>query len=344
VTRNYPVRHNKSTAPVVLTDASLVSAGGGEYAVVDESKVAKSGDTMTGGLVLSQGTGAPGTAGLKIASAPLLLTPEAGAFERLADSLYLTISTGTARKPVILGDASLTSGRIPFATTNGRLTDTANLTRDPTTGDITLGDGANLVLSGANALGEGCIVLNAAASGAYDSNLIRLGSTAQTGGFVFGSTAAFGSAYGPFFGARGNTYSIIPAQAGAMLIGAGNVATGFIGFYTGATALRMQIASTGAVTVYLSLTIGTSGTAITQTRVYTPSLTPALVSAGAPAEQTFTVTGLATSDTISVNAPAMAIFSARVSAADTLALTFFPPAAGSYTPPAGAYRVLAVRT
>jgi hypothetical protein len=98
------------------------------------------------------------------------------------------------------------------------------------------------------------------------------------------------------------------------------------------------------VTVYLSLTIGTSGTAITQTRVYTPSLTPALVSAGAPAEQTFTVTGLATSDTISVNAPAMAIFSARVSAADTLALTFFPPAAGSYTPPAGAYRVLAVRT
>jgi hypothetical protein len=330
--------------------ATLIAAATAAAARAILGAVSLSGDTMTGGLVTATGTGAPGTAGLKIASAPLLLTPEAGAFERLADSLYLTISTGTARKPVILGDASLTSGRIPFATTNGRLTDTANLTRDPTTGDITLGDGANLVLSGANALGEGCIVLNAAASGAYDSNLIRLGSTAQTGGFVFGSTAAFGSAYGPFFGARGNTYSIIPAQAGAMLIGAGNVATGFIGFYTGATALRMQIASTGAVTVYSSLIIGTSGTAITQTRVYTPTLAPADVSsADEYNEQTFTVTGLSTSDTIVVNPPAMSaaphsqLIAFRVSAANTLALTF-RAVSGTHAPPQGVYRIIAHRS
>lgn len=51
-----------------------------------------------------------------------------------------------------------------------------------------------------------------------------------------------------------------------------------------------------------------------------------------------------TSDAVSVNAPAMAVFSARVSAADTLAITFFPPAAGSYTPPSGVYRVLADRS
>lgn len=77
---------------------------------------------------------------------------------------------------------------------------------------------------------------------------------------------------------------------------------------------------------------------------YTPSLTPAAVSAGAPAEQTFTVTGLATTDTVTVNAPGAAVFSARVSAANTLAITFTPPAAGSYTPPAGTYRIVAIRS
>lgn len=77
---------------------------------------------------------------------------------------------------------------------------------------------------------------------------------------------------------------------------------------------------------------------------YTPSLTPASVSAGAPAEQTFTVTGLATTDTVTVNAPGAAVFNARVSAANTLAVTFMPPAAGSYTPPAGTYRIVAIRS
>lgn len=107
---------------------------------------------------------------------------------------------------------------------------------------------------------------------------------------------------------------------------------------------RMVIASAGGITVKSSLQIGTSGTAITQQTVYTPSLTPASVSAGAPAEQTFTVTGLATTDTVIVNAPGAAVFNARVSAANTLAVTFMPPAAGSYTPPAGTYRIVAIRS
>lgn len=330
--------------------ATLIAAATAAAARAILGAVSLSGDTMTGPLVLAQGTGAAGTASLKIPSSPLLLTPEAGAFERLADSLYLTISTGTARKPVVLADSALTSGRIPFVTTNGRLTDTANLTRDPTTGDITLGDGANLVLSGGNALGEGCIVMNGSPSMFYDSNLVRLSSTAQTGGFVFGPTAALGSAYGPFFAGRGNTFAINPAQAGALLVGAGNVATGFIGFYTGATALRLNIAPAGAVTVYSSLAIGTSGTAITQTRVYTPTLAPADVSAADEYnEQTFTVTGLSTSDTIVVNPPAMSsvphsqLIAFRVSAADTLALTF-RAVSGTHAPPQGVYRIIAFRS
>jgi len=106
----------------------------------------------------------------------------------------------------------------------------------------------------------------------------------------------------------------------------------------------IAVANSRAVTVPVSLKIGTSGTAITQQNVYTPTLTPAAVSAGAPAEQTFTVSGLATTDTVTVNAPGAAVFNARVSAANTLAVTFMPPAAGSYTPPAGTYRIVAIRS
>jgi len=77
---------------------------------------------------------------------------------------------------------------------------------------------------------------------------------------------------------------------------------------------------------------------------YTQTLTPTVVSAGMPVEQTFTVTGLDTTDTVTVNAPGPAIFNARVSATNTLAITFMPPAAGSYTPPSGTYRIVAIRS
>jgi len=45
-----------------------------------------------------------------------------------------------------------------------------------------------------------------------------------------------------------------------------------------------------------------------------------------------------------VNAPGAVAMSARVSAADTLALTFHSPDGGTYTAPAGVYRVVAIRS
>jgi hypothetical protein len=42
--------------------------------------------------------------------------------------LYYTIKTGAVRKEFVLADATLTSGRVPFCTTLGRLTDDADLT------------------------------------------------------------------------------------------------------------------------------------------------------------------------------------------------------------------------
>lgn len=96
--------------------------------------------------------------------------------------------------------------------------------------------------------------------------------------------------------------------------------------------------------------VGASGTTITQIKVYTPTLTPADVAAADEYnEQKFTVTGLSTSDTIVVNPPAMSdvphsqLIAFRVSAADTLALTF-RSVSGTHTPPQGVYRIVSYRS
>lgn len=79
-------------------------------------------------LDIQAGTTAAGTAPLKFNSGNLLSSAEVGAVEFLTDKFYGTITTGPARKEITLNDSSLTSGRIPFATTNGRLTDSSALT------------------------------------------------------------------------------------------------------------------------------------------------------------------------------------------------------------------------
>ena len=62
------------------------------------------------------------------------------------------------------------------------------------------------------------------------------------------------------------------------------------------------------------------------TGVISVTLSPALIAANTSAEQTFTVPGLKVGDFVDVNKPTaqagLAIFGERVSAADTLALTF----------------------
>jgi hypothetical protein len=60
-------------------------------------------------------------------SGTLLTDAVAGAFEFLTDKFYGTITTGPARKEFTLNDIALTSGRLPFTTTLGRLTDLSTL-------------------------------------------------------------------------------------------------------------------------------------------------------------------------------------------------------------------------
>jgi hypothetical protein len=84
--------------------------------------------TPTAVLHIKAGTATAGTAPLKFNSGTLLTGAEAGAVEFLTDKYYGTITTGAARKEFTLNDGALTSGRVPITTTNGRLTDDADLT------------------------------------------------------------------------------------------------------------------------------------------------------------------------------------------------------------------------
>lgn len=98
-----------------------------------------------------------------------------------------------------------------------------------------------------------------------------------------------------------------------------------------------------------SLSVGASGTALTQIRVYSPSITPVAVLSLTSVEQTFTVTGLATTDKVSLNSIAalgdgLIIAGVRVSATDTLAIRFANLTLGSLTPAAGVYPVVATRS
>jgi hypothetical protein len=75
-------------------------------------------------LHLKAGTATAGTAPICLTSGTVLSSAVAGTMEFTTDDLFFTITTGAARKAFILDDgARLTSGKIPIATTNGRLVD-----------------------------------------------------------------------------------------------------------------------------------------------------------------------------------------------------------------------------
>ncbi|MES2904821.1 MAG: hypothetical protein V4696_11605 [Pseudomonadota bacterium] len=99
---------------------------------------------------------------------------------------------------------------------------------------------------------------------------------------------------------------------------------------------------------FSGVAVGTSGTELSQIKVYSQTITPASVAAATVAEQTFTVTGLTTADKVIVNPAAIAnatgIAGARASAADTLAVRFVNPTAGALTPTAGTWTIIAIRS
>jgi len=91
-----------------------------------------------GRMHVAAGSATAGTAPIMLTSGTLLSSGEAGAIEYNTDELYFTIYTGSARQKVVL-TAGLTSGRVPYATTNGRLTDAAGLTFNGTNLNVASG-------------------------------------------------------------------------------------------------------------------------------------------------------------------------------------------------------------
>jgi hypothetical protein len=81
--------------------------------------------------------------------------------------------------------------------------------------------------------------------------------------------------------------------------------------------------------------------------VVTTSLNVASVAANTTAEQTFTITGLRVGDFVTVSKPSLSaglgVVNARVSAADTLAISFVNATASPIDPAAESYLVLWVR-
>jgi hypothetical protein len=122
-----------------LTELSYVKGVTSAIQTQFASYLPLAGGTMTGRILLRAGTTTAGTSPIKFQSGTSMTNAEAGATEFTTDDLFFTITTGTARKRLLMADpvGGLTSGRVPYNTTNGRLTDTANLTFDATTLTLT---------------------------------------------------------------------------------------------------------------------------------------------------------------------------------------------------------------
>lgn len=88
-----------------------------------------SASSPTAKIHIAAGSATASTAPLKFTSGTSLTTEEAGAMEFTTDDLFFTITTGTARKRLVMADpvGGLTSGQVAYATTNGRLTGSANV-------------------------------------------------------------------------------------------------------------------------------------------------------------------------------------------------------------------------
>jgi len=87
--------------------------------------------------------------------------------------------------------------------------------------------------------------------------------------------------------------------------------------------------------------------AIAKIDTYTSDLTPVSVAANTTAEQTFTIAGLNTSDVVIVNKPSLdagiGIGGVRVTATDTLGVTYINVTAGAIVPTAETYKIITIR-
>lgn len=157
------------TATTTVSNTQVMFSNSG--AIAGSSSMTWSGTRLSPNYItLAAGTASAGTAPLIFASGTSLTSAVAGAMEYTTDDLFFTISTGTARKRILLSEpvGGLTSGRVPFVTTNGRLTDANTLLSDGTNLGIggSPGSSYNLSVTGSTATLAGARVLSTIVPGA----------------------------------------------------------------------------------------------------------------------------------------------------------------------------------
>lgn len=200
----------------LATNSSLVTIIDWQNALINNSVGANvlnfsSVATFAKKVALQTGNTGAGNEPIQFTSGSLLTAPTIGTMEFLTDKYYGTISTGTARKEFTLNDSALTSTRVPFSTTNGRLNDSSALTYSTsilTVGAVGSGQNGNLNLIGTT---SGTVhILVQSAAGTYNFNLpTSAGSSGQpllSGGGV-GTAMTFGT-LGIAVGGTNNTAMI----------------------------------------------------------------------------------------------------------------------------------------
>ena len=134
-TSSFIHRFDMTNTDSVFTLGYVAGSAGGNGATISLTDTFKVGigdgmSSPTAILHLKAGTTAANTAPLKFDTGTSMTTAEAGAVEFTTDDLFFTITTSAARKRLLMADpvGGLTSSRVPFSTTNGRLTDDADMT------------------------------------------------------------------------------------------------------------------------------------------------------------------------------------------------------------------------
>ena len=168
-----------STSRFTIDTISLKKIiGGNLYIAGQVTSNVGIGLSPTAVLTLKAGTATAGTSPFKFTSGTLLTAPEVGAVEFLTDDWYGTITTGTARKRFVFADVggtggALTSTRVPYATTNGRLTDASGFTTNGT--DWTFNSTTKLIFNATteyiNSANAGYLDLNAATNIRFNNTL-----------------------------------------------------------------------------------------------------------------------------------------------------------------------------
>lgn len=265
-----------------------------------------------------------------------------GTSKSLTGNLGLGMSTAPNTRLELTGDSGAASANVAFRWTDtGANAACRNWAIGPSIG-AAYGALAYFVSTakGGNPLSAGAEKFIFGTDGQYTATagIRATGNSSASSGTGAEMYYVSGSAY--FVGAnRGTGYTPVSVVGSTLTVLAG--AAGAITALTAST--------TGAIAAPVSLAIGASGTALTQVRVYSQTITPASVAANTCAEQTFTVTGVTTADKISFNpglAPTAGVspVSIRVTAADTVGITFANNTAGALTPSAGTWQFLTTRS